>query len=57
MNARLNTMKAEFEAEEEEMVKNINLEKEKIERFEHGRKNVATSRGKEKPAKSVKSKK
>jgi circadian clock protein KaiC len=55
--ARIEAMKAEFKSEEQEMLKNINLEKEKIERFEHGRNNIAASRGKEKTLKSAKSKK
>jgi circadian clock protein KaiC len=47
MNARIDAIKSDFEAEEEELLENINLEKEKIERFEHGRNIIAASRRKE----------
>ncbi|HEX2969835.1 MAG TPA: circadian clock protein KaiC [Bacteroidales bacterium] len=53
--SRIEAMKAEFEAEEEEMHKAISVEKEKIERIEAEKRNMAESRG-EKTKKTLKSK-
>jgi len=56
MIAHIDSIKAEFEAQEEEILKKISLEKEKIVRFESDRKNIAASRGmkKERPGKKKK---
>lgn len=44
MNARIDAIRAEFEAEEEEALKVINLENDRISRLERDRKNIAENR-------------
>jgi hypothetical protein len=45
LQARIAAIKAEFESEEEEALKVITLEKEKLSRFEQDYSNMAQSRG------------